>query len=288
MEINYGHLLALATAVLFSSYSLLSRTLVIRSASPLAFSVAFYALATIFSLSGALVLGFGSFSDVTVTIILVTFLGTLIWAVYAAAQFFARQELEASRFALIFQITPIISFIGGVIVLGDSLTLTKGLAVLLIVTGNMVALLKHGGTVSKRGLLFAFATVVPLGLAYIADKVVVSHYPVWFYSSLIFGTSAIYLAVLVWFREGSFRSIGKEFEIARWKLPLLSVVCVTGYLSMLSAFRIVDLSVAVPIVFTSSIFSTLGGIVILRERGGVPQKLVGAFLVFVGVWLINM
>ncbi len=78
-------------------------------------------------------------------------------------------------------------------------------------------------------------------------------------------------------------------EIIRnsWRLPLLCVVSVTGYYLMLKTFALTEASTAVPIVFTSTLLTAIGGIVILKEHSSIWQKLFSAIFVVVGVILLR-
>ncbi len=88
-------------------------------------------------------------------------------------------------------------------------------------------------------------------------------------------------------RSRHLEKIRQEFISGSWKLPLMSLVSVLGYYSLLSTFRLAEASVAVPIAFTSTILTALGGIVILKERSNVLSKLAGAVSVVIGVILLR-
>jgi drug/metabolite transporter (DMT)-like permease len=277
----------LLTALFLAAYALLARSLAIKSESPLAFSIVFGVFAALFSLP-IIVLEPGSFSGITSTVLLVTLLATLLWGIYDATQFYVRKHLEASRFTLIFQLTPIVALIGSILFLGENVTAAKLTAIFLIVGGNIFALYKSKGFVSVKGLLLACFAVLVVGCAYVADKAVFEHYPIGFYTALMFGAPVLYVIALFLIRREPIERIRNEFKRVTWRLPLLSFVCVAGFYSLLKTYQLVDLSVALPVAFTSSILTVIGGIIILGERDNIPQKIFGAFVVFIGVVLLNL
>ena len=72
-----------------------------------------------------------------------------------------------------------------------------------------------------------------------------------------------------------------------WRLPVLAVVSVAGYYSILKTFQFAEASAAVPVIFSSTILTVLGGILVLKEEGNIPQKLFGAAFVIAGVLLLQ-
>lgn len=278
---------ALATAILWATYALLSRSLAKESPSPLAFAVIFGIWASAVSFIPALWEPW-TFTDVTVLVLWVTFLATVFFGLYQGLEFFARKHLEASRSTIFFQLAPVISFIGGALFLSEPFTLMKVGAVALIVGGNIVALYKHGGAVSAKGALYMLGVVIGLGMGYVADKFVIGHYPIALYSAISYFFPSLYCLAILAFQKGWIAELKNESVRLGWKLPILALVGTAGYYFALKTFLIADVSVAVPVIFTSTIFTALGGILILGERGSIPQKILGALIVFSGVVLLQL
>lgn len=281
---DIGLLYALVTAILFASFGLLARVLSVKSESPLALAVITGCWGAVFSVPIIFFAG-GKFGDIDSKVIFITFLATLFFGVFEASQFFARKHLEASRSTIIFQLTPFVTFIGSVIFLGEGAALQKFLALGLIIGGNLIALYKHGGKVTSEGLFWALMTVIALGFAYVADKAVFFHYPVGVYLVISYIFPAFYVFLLM--RKDRLIQLKKQFDSAGARIPLLALLSVGGYFFLLKTLNFTEVSVAVPIIYTSSILTVLGGVVILGERGNVLQKLLGAIVIFLGVILLR-
>lgn len=287
MITTLGLTLALAAAILFAIYGLLSRVLSVKSDDPLAFSVIYGFFSAIISI---FVFGMGTagFAGVTAFVVLITFLSTIAYGVFEATQFFARKYVEASRSTVIFQIAPVVTFFASIILLREGISLVKLLAAGLIVVGNIIALYRHGGRVSKSGLILTISAAVALGLAYVADKVASPNYPLGLYMAITYFLPALYvLIIFLALRQNRISRLKNEITNGTWKLPFLSAVSVAGYYMLLKTLGVAQASVAVPIIFSQTILVVLGGIFILKERSNIFEKVIGALLVFVGVVLLH-
>jgi drug/metabolite transporter (DMT)-like permease len=284
---SIGFIYALIAALLLASYALLAKRLLQSSSSPLVFLV-------VYSFWGALgatpILLFEpwQFSDLTPTILFITFCATIGFGLMMVGEFLARKHLEASRLTILFQLIPLVAFFGGIFLLGESITLPKLMGVALILVGNCIALYKSGGIVSRNGLLLGAGAVIAAGLAYVADKVAFSHYPIGLYVLITYLLPGVYiysgLRLKGNIKNALFVAEAKHFS---WKLPLLAFINVLGYYFILKAFTYSEASVALPLVYSSSILTVLGGIFILKENKNIPQKLIGIVLVFCGVLFLK-
>lgn len=277
-------LFAIGTSILFAAYGLLARIFVKKSDNPLAFSVWINIFASLIALP-LLVLEGGSFTQITMVIVLITFLSTVLSGVFESIQFFVRKHLEASRSTVLSQVTPLVTFIGAVIFLGESITLTKFSGAILVILGNVIAAYKHGGALNKKWVLLSVIGTTALGGVYIADKFASPHYPIGFYIILSYLLPALYVFLLI--RKDRLSVLRYEYKQYTWRLPLLALTSVLGYYLILKTFRFAEASTVLPIVYTSSILVALGGIILLKERNNIVQKLAGAAVVFIGVLVLT-
>lgn len=281
----YAFILALSTAVLFSAYGLLARYSMLRGSHPLAFAVWVNLFASLFAVPIMLFEG-GTFREVGMAVLAVTVLSTIFSGIFEAIQFFARRQLEASRSTVLFQLTPLVTFAGSVALLGESINASKLSGALLIISGNLLAAYNHGGKLNRSGVLLALSAAFALGCVYIADKFASSHYPIGFYVLLSYFLPALYVATFA-MRGDRLTELKHEILHSRWRSAPLALTSVLGYYFILKAFRVAEASTVMPIVFASTIFTAFGGIIFLRERSNIWQKIAGAALVFGGVVLLR-
>jgi drug/metabolite transporter (DMT)-like permease len=278
-----GLALALASAAAFSAYSLLSRISVRHSADPLAFAVPYAILSGLFSLA-FIPLEPWQFGTITISVILITLLATVLFGIFEASQFFARKYIEASRLTIFFQLTPVVTAFTAALFLREPLTAEKLGAIALIVLGNVVAIWKHGGAVSRAGMSFTLISVISLGLVYVADKAVFSYFPIPLYMAITYVLPGLYIA---FFLKNRMERIYAEIRRTSWNLVLVAFVSALGYYLVFKTYQYADARVAIPLIYTSTIFTALGGITLLRERSNIPQKLIGVVFVFLGVVLFS-
>lgn len=278
-------LFAILTAVSWSAYALVARTLIVKSDRPLAFAVLVNFFASFFGLL-VLVAEGGVFAGITIVVILATFISTVFSGVFEGLQIFVRKRVEASRSTVLSQLAPLVTFVGAVIILGERLTLFKGIGTGLIIAGNLVAAYRHGGALTRRSVFFALGAAAALGGVYIADKFAASHYPIGFYMILSYFLPALYIFLFVMPQE-KVHQVVLEFRATTWRLPILAFMGIFGYYLLLKTFRIAEVSSIIPIVYSSTIITTIGGIILLKERNNIAQKLIGAAIVFAGVLILK-
>lgn len=276
---------ALGTAFAWSAYGIISRVLARDSTSPLALAVPYGVFASVFCFIPALWEPW-SFSDITAAVLFATFLATVFFGMYDVFQFFGRKHLEASQSTMLFQLAPIVTFLVAAVFLGEPFTLLKASAIGLVVLGNIVALYRRSGSVSLRGVGYMLLTAFGLGCAYVADKFALPHYPLPLYAFITYLVPTIYcFFVLLARREVAV--IKEETTRGSWRIPILAILGVLGYYFALKTFLLVDVSKAIPVMYSSTILTALLGIVILKERGNVVQKLAGAVITVLGVVLLQ-
>ena len=276
---------AILTAVLWATYALVARALVVKSDYPLAFAVLVNLFASLFAVLVLIGEG-GIFWGVTVVVLVATFVSTACSGVFEGLQIFVRKNLEASRSTVLSQLAPLVTLIGSVILLHEHLTLLKGIGTVLVVGGNLVASHRHGGALRQRAVFFALGAAAALGSVYVADKFASSHYPIGFYMILSYFLPALYIFLFAMPR-GKTHQLVSEFRKTTWRLPVLAFTGIFGYYLLLKTFRIAEASSVIPIVYSSTILITIGGIVFLKERSNIAQKLIGAALVFAGVIVLK-
>ncbi len=285
MSMSTAFLFAILTAISWAAYALIARTLIIKSDRPLAFAVLVNLFASLFAIL-VLVAEGGVFMGVTMVVLVVTFLSTIFSGIFESLQIFVRKRLEASRSTVLSQLAPLVTFAGAIIILGEHITTLKVMGTSLIVGGNLVAAWRHGGALNRRSVFLAFGAVAALGSVYIADKFAASHYPIGFYMVLSYLLPALYIFLFV-MPKRRISQVFSEFRETTWRLPLLAFTGILGYYLLLKTFRLAEVSTVIPIVYSSTVLTTMGGIIILKERSNVLQKLAGAALVVIGVILLK-
>ena len=282
-----GFALAILTAFIVAGYNLCARMWVVDSKSPLAFSIVYTTFAAIFSL-GILFLEPWQFSNVSPLWILLLVMAGLLYGLYDATQFSARKYVEASTLSLISQLSPVVAFVLAVALLKEDPSASKLTAVLLIICGNLILLFKHSEKRwNSKGLWFGFAAALFTGVAYFVDSITFEHFPMALYAVTVYAIPALVVSLVFKLTGGTGAGLVEEFRRTTWKVPALSLIGVAGFYFLLKTYAVTPLSIAIPLVYSSTALTVLGGIFLLNEREDIWKKIVGTAFVFAGIILLN-
>lgn len=271
-------------SMLFSVVTgLLTRILAVKSDDPRAFSFAYNIIAALI----ALVIFLPQIGNLNVhlthSVILLIFISTFLYGVFERSQFYARKYIEASTFAILFRSSVFITFITSILFLGESFTIKKILGATLIITANILLAYKKGALKFEAAWIYVIIPALSLGLVRTVDKKITSSFPAEIYNVIVW----IFPLVYIFLPSISMRSIKKEINQGSWKIFLTAFANVLTFYFLLKAFSLYEASRIVLITSTESIFLVLSGVILLKERSQLPQKIIAALIAFVGILLIK-
>lgn len=265
--------------------SLLMRILAVKSQDPRVFSVVFNSWAAFFAI--LLILLTGSLEHFTwpsAKIIFLTLLAFLLWGGYERLHFYVRKQIEASVTTILSRLGPVVTFIASIILLNESLSFRKVIGAGLIILGNLLMVWKNQVFTGKLKYLgLALLVYSLMGLGWTVDKIISPSYPSSIYTFMIW-----FFPILIIVLPGvSLKELGREWEIAGWKVVLIALFNVLSYFFLIRAFALEEASKVIMVFSTESIFVVLAGIMFLKERTHIPRKILAATIAIVGVFLIK-
>jgi len=278
-------ILAFSSVIFFTSLNLLQKVLAVDSKNPRAMAVLFNSIAAsiallIFAFTGA----FKNFVLPTspkawIALIIATF----CYAMFERGRFIAAKLLDASILTIIGNISVLIAFVGALFLYSETLTTYKLLGGSLIIGALfLVSMNNKTKKSSKKGVLVAVAISVMLGLGWMLDKLGTQYFNASTYSIFVWTVPIVF----IYFPHIKFDAIKTELKLASWKIFLLAGLNVVGYLMQLKALEIAEATRVIPIMQTSTLFTILLGIVLLKERGHIPRKIVAGLMVVLGVYFL--
>jgi len=189
-------------------------------------------------------------------------------------------------------VAPLLTLIWAVLFLGERPSATGLLGIGMVVAA---VYLFHPPVVLGKGFVdrvpsSAFAAAIATGLSISAystvDKVGVSFIPPYLYIYMTFAVGGILLTPF-YLRRYGFRAIGREFKV-EWKRALLvGLMSIYGYLLVLFAMGLVQVSYIIPLRSTSILFAVLLGFEVLEEEKS-TRKLLAALSMVAGVLFIAL
>lgn len=271
--------------ITFSGYELLSRHLGVQSKNPRAFSGIYNILALFFTPILLIVepIKIPEFNNVLIGL---TACGLLAWGLFGRFEYFAHKHVEASTLAIILRLGPVITFFLSVLFLKETLTFYKSLGLVLTIGASLlVAGMPTRDQLNKNtGLGYGFLITGILGIAWTFDKILTPAYGIVLFSIISYSVMA---ATAIFFPFVGLSALFKELRVASWKIVVLSFVNVIGYGSMIKALTLGDASSVIPISTATTPFVVLGGLLLLKEHGGVWKKLAAAILVVLAIYLMR-
>lgn len=276
---------AVGAIFFFAAQDILMRVLAIKSDHSRVFSFVFNLWGAFFAFIAFVVQG-GSFSEifqVPASTLWLIAIGVLFYGVYERVQFIARKGIDASSLTVIYQLSPVIGFLGALVFLGEHLTPIKLVGTILAVGASLLLVYKNPRLRMSRPVLYAFICAILLGIASVVDKPASAHLPSTLYSFLIWVLPLFIIA----FPRIEKKQFLKEFRIGGWKVAFTALLNVVGFMCFIQALTLTDASRVIPIIYTSSIFTVLGGIFILGERDHISRKIIAAIIAFIGILLLT-
>lgn len=275
--------LALGAALLFSLNSILGRVLATKSANPRAFALIYNTIGGIFVLSFFL-FDHSQFSGINWQVILLLLINIFVYGIFNRYEFYARKNNEASTYAVLTKFSPVFTFILSIIFLGESISFNKILALLIIISGNILAVITKRGIKFTSGIKYIAIITIFISIAMVLDKKISGNFPLPLYAFFAYFPPNIFL---YFFPKLKFSDIKKELKIAGSGIFILAAVNVCGYFMLIKSYAYGEVSKIVLLTSASTIITVLAGIFFLKEKTRLWQKIFAAMLVTIGVLLLK-
>jgi drug/metabolite transporter (DMT)-like permease len=210
-------------------------------------------------------------------------LWTLAWA--ASAKSF--QLVEASERSPLKQTQIIFLLIFSYFFLSEVLTFNKVAGSLLIFVGVVLISYKKGHLLRKfndRGFQFILLSALLTAIVSLVDKIALSYWNPATYSFFVYLFPGLIFGGFLGKRKDSLKKMMKSRYLI---IIIVSAMEVIYYYTRLVAFSLTDVSNVFPILRLSTLVTVVGGIILLKERKNIWQKIVSAIIMVAGAWLIT-
>lgn len=276
---------AILAALMFTAQNLLMRILAVKSVHPRTFSFVFNSWGTLFAAMLFLIErpSLSSLVQISWTQWGLVAGATLGYGLYERTHFLVRKELDASTTAILFRLTPVITFIGAILFLHEPLSMAKLGGAALLIGASVLVVHNNLKLRASRAVWIAIFAATMLGLAGVIDKPASVGIPANIYSVALWGLSLIIVA----FPSLSMGQLTQEFHIGGWKVALTALLNVVGFVFYVQALSLADASLVTPVSSSSGIMVVLGGIIFLNERTHLKKKLIAGLLMLMGIILLR-
>lgn len=252
---------------------------------PIAFSIFFQLVAGIAVAVFAVYKGidFNGYDKIWPNLVLMAFL----FAYTNVFKFKALKEIDASKYAVIFQFNTLIPVIAAVLLLGEKVNIWQGFGVAAILAG--VILVTDGKIDLKRekGEVFAILTAIFMGSAIANDFFILKTVSVYTYVALAFLAPALLLAIIYPKSIKNIKNFTKKENL--YSSSVAGIFYGLAAILIYTAFKIGNNAAQIaPLFQLTTILTVVLGIIFLKERENLLKKLLGAVLSFIGVILITL
>lgn len=220
-------------------------------------------------------------SNVPASAIALLCLSALGYGIFQRGQFYLRKHVEVSQLTPVMQTGLICGFLASLIILNEPINPKKLLGVAIIITATLIVSLNKKLTVNKYAFV-AIAISSALSVAGVIDKLASPHFPLFFYTMLIWILPLPFIAY-----PAKRKEIGTAIKAAGWKTPLLASLNALSLVFFVHALQIGEASKVIPVLSTVTVLTVLGGIVLLGETKYWKRKLLAGFLATLGVLILR-
>lgn len=278
-------ILSLGAVIMFTAQNLLMRVLAVKSVHPRTFSFVYNGWGTFFAAILLLIEhpSLAMLSKITWIQWVLIAGATLGYGLYERTHFLARKELEASTTAILFRLTPVITFIGAILFLHEPLSVEKLTGAALLIGASLLVMHNNLKLRAGKAVWIALFAATMLGLAGVFDKPASIGIPANFYSVALWGLSLIIVA----FPSISMDQLTNEFTIGGWKVAFTALLNVIGFVLYVKALALADASLVTPVTSSSGTLTVIAGIVLLKENSNITKKILAGILMVIGVLLLR-
>ncbi|MFH1306441.1 MAG: EamA family transporter [Candidatus Micrarchaeota archaeon] len=216
----------------------------------------------------------------------VALLSSILMSVFVYLTYKASRQVDAAERHIISRTKLILVFLFASVFLSEEITFYKIIAAILIIAGSIVCLYRPGKTnwkINEGVLLVLIASALVAG-ADTATKIALQYFSPIIFAIPIHVIPALSLIFLM--GQDATARIGKIFKKYPREISLIGAISMVLFISVLLSFISMDLSVAIPLLSLSVVLTAISGAILLNEKEGWIQKIIGALLAVAGASLI--
>ncbi len=277
---------SLIALVCFTFFNLLNRVVAVKSEEPRAGAFAFNVWGALVAIVLFL---FTSHQKINLQPLFNPFTALLViasiimYSGYERLQFTVKKHIDASTTTILFRLSPVFTFILSILFLRESLSIQKIIGVILILSGNLLLVIKGKVLNFNKYFWFGMLCTLFLGIAWTIDKAASSRLNSDLYTLLLWVGPVLFI-FLPWI---SLKSIKNEFILGSYKSVIMAVLNVVGFYFQIVALSKGEASRVIPIISANSVLIVILAIFLLNERSHVGKKLIAVGLATVGVILLS-
>ncbi len=280
--------LAIGLSVLFSSVTTILQRVLLKDqkTDPIAASIFYLTMCGVLVGAVGIALGQNFFPSDFTSVIPSLVLMTALYGFGNLFLFRALNQIEASRFVVLFSSRSLITALLSWIVLHEILNGTQWIGATLLFLGIVLVTIQGWKFSIEKGDILALLATAAFGAEVVNDRVILQSYDLYPYISVAFLLPALMTAV---FFPASARKMPEFFRFSLFRKVALPSVTYTAsaMLFFVALTKSGNTSQVAVINVSSVVITAVLSIVLLRERTNMAKKFTGALCAFIGLIFIG-
>lgn len=214
---------------------------------------------------------------------MLTITSVVAWGLGYLFSFKAYRKLDASTVGLISRLSILITALLAILLLKERYTFLSYIALGLIFVGSSLIVFEKGRIRINTGVVFSMLMASGYAISAVLDKEILRYFSPFTYVAVNnFLVAVIFSSVKEARSEAYHLLMKKPLQVA-----LISLVSISSWFGFLFVLQSGSVSRIFPIFDSLSLISTVGaGIIFLKEKNRLVQKIVGTIIVVWGIFLL--
>lgn len=179
--------------------------------------------------------------------------------------------------------------LAGIFLLGETLTLTDMLGIaciigsVFIISYKKFSLREH---IASKPLLFAWLSAFLVAIITILEKILLMNTSALLYAFFAFGIPTV---LLLFFINGSrLKTISFVFKEHKSEVLTFGVLLTGAYYTSISAYQLLPISIAYPIIQSSTVIGVLVGTIVFEKGDHLKRKTIASLVAIAGALIIQL
>jgi transporter family protein len=279
---------AFLSAIFFASHFVITRVAVKRSTD-------YMVLTSLMNiLSGILFIPFLFFETVkfngSTQGVLFLIVAATLFAIAGVLKFGSNQKIDASLGVIISRATFVVSFMGSIIIIGEALKLNRLIGVIVLLCGIGILFVRnnHSNFLDKKALIFVLVASILYGIGQVFDQVNSNTFSPAIYSGGVTFLVGLLLFAALMVKGKNASDILLELKKNLAFVSLLAITNTLGYYLMIVAYKLIDKSMALPIINSTVAITVILGYIFLHERDHLLRKAISTIVIFAGIIIVSL
>ncbi len=179
--------------------------------------------------------------------------------------------------------------LGGIFLLGEKISFTEIIGIILITSSVFIISYKQFSFrehISSRALLLTWSVTFIAAAIVLLEKTIITNVPVALYTLLAYLSTTLFLSLFL--NKARTFKIRHHLTYHKKEIFIAALFMLLSYYCGLKAYQLLPISIAYPIIQTSTVIAILLGTYFFEENKNIFRKLLAATCAVIGILVIKL